>query len=102
MNPFRLRGEAPPHQPGLLPRWLAEHDAEVIIAGGMGRRAQGFFEELNIQVIVGVTGDIEEVIEKIQKGTLEGGESLCRPGAGKGYGLDKSICDHPNDKHDEQ
>ena len=27
-------------------------------------------------------------------GTLEGGESLCKPGAGKGYGLDKTECDH--------
>ncbi|HUU43246.1 MAG TPA: iron-sulfur cluster carrier protein MrpORP, partial [Planctomycetota bacterium] len=34
---------APDHQPGLLPKWLAERGAEVIIAGGMGRRAQDLF-----------------------------------------------------------
>ena len=38
-------------------------------------------------------------MEKIQKGTLKSGESLCKSGAGKGYGLDKSQCDHPHD-HD--
>ncbi len=27
----------PPHEPGLLPRWLAEKGATCIIAGGMGR-----------------------------------------------------------------
>ena len=31
---------APPHEPGLLPGWLAKHGAEVIIAGGMGMRAK--------------------------------------------------------------
>ena len=43
---------APDHQPGLLPRWLAEHGANVIIAGGMGMRAQNLFTEQNIEVVV--------------------------------------------------
>ena len=30
--------EAPEHQPGLLPRWLAEQGVDTVIAGGMGRR----------------------------------------------------------------
>lgn len=37
--------ETPPHEPGLLPRWLHEHDADVILAGGMGQRAQQLFAE---------------------------------------------------------
>ena len=61
-------------------------------------RATGFFNELGIQAIVGVSGKIDEVIDKLQKGTLEGSESLCKPGSGKGYGLDKTECDHPQDK----
>jgi predicted Fe-Mo cluster-binding NifX family protein len=43
----------PPHQPGLLPPWLAEQGAEVIIAGGMGVRAQQLFAVQGIQVVVG-------------------------------------------------
>ena len=58
-------------------------------------RATGLFNEYGIQTIVGISGRIDEVIEKLKKGTLEGGESLCKPGAGKGYGLDKTECDHP-------
>ncbi|MBL7197703.1 MAG: NifB/NifX family molybdenum-iron cluster-binding protein [Candidatus Omnitrophica bacterium] len=86
----------PGHQPGFIPQFLHERGVEYIIAGGMGMRATGFFEEFNIKAIVGVTGRIDEVIEKLQKGTLEGGESLCEPGSGRGYGLDKTQCDHPN------
>jgi len=29
--------DAPPHRPGLLPRWLAEKGATDVIAGGMGQ-----------------------------------------------------------------
>jgi len=45
--------DAPPHQPGLLPPWLAERGANVIIAGGMGQRAQELFAAQGIKVIVG-------------------------------------------------
>ncbi|HOB72593.1 MAG TPA: NifB/NifX family molybdenum-iron cluster-binding protein, partial [bacterium] len=33
----------PPHEPGLLPKWLGEKNVNVIIAGGMGSRAQTLF-----------------------------------------------------------
>ena len=88
----------PGHQPGFIPQFLHERGVNCIVAGGMGMRATGFFNELGIQAIVGISGKIDEIIEKLQKGTLEGGESLCKPGLGKGYGLDKTECDHP--KHD--
>ena len=89
----------PGHQPGFIPQFLHEKGVKCIIAGGMGMRATGFFNELGIQAIVGISGKIDEVIEKLQKGTLEGGESLCKPGSGKGYGLDKTECDHPDKKN---
>ena len=49
--------EAPPHQPGLLPKWLAELGANVVLAGGMGGRAAQLFGEQGIQVMVGVSAD---------------------------------------------
>lgn len=85
----------PGHQPGFIPQFLHQKGAQCIVAGGMGMRATGFFNEFGIQTIVGISGKIDEVIERLQKGTLEGGESLCKPGSGKGYGLDKTECDHP-------
>ena len=42
--------DAPPHQPGLLPPWLAERGATDIIAGGMGQRAIDLFNERSINV----------------------------------------------------
>ena len=87
----------PGHHPGNIPQFLHEKGAKCIIAGGMGMRAVGFFNEFNIKTIVGISGKIDEVIEKLQDGTLKGGESLCNPGAGKGYGLDKTVCEHPDE-----
>ena len=69
---------APPHQPGLLPRWLAERGANVIIAGGMGMRAQNLFAEQNIQVIVGApSAEPKAIAEQYLAGTLATGDNIC-------------------------
>ena len=86
----------PGHEPGFIPQFLHKRGVECIVAGGMGMRATGFFEELGMRAIVGVSGKVSDVIDKLVKGKLEGGESLCKPGAGKGYGLDKKECDNPH------
>jgi len=44
----------PPHEPGVLPGWLATMGVTHIIAGGMGQRAISLFNQQNIQVITGV------------------------------------------------
>lgn len=87
----------PGHQPGNIPQFLHQKGAKYIIAGGMGMRATEFFNQFGIQTIVGVSGKIDEVIEEVCKGTLKGKESLCKPGLGKGYGIEKTECDHPNE-----
>src|SRR3989304_5738331 len=51
---------APPHQPGLLPPWLAGCGATVVLAGGMGERAQALFAEQGIRVVVGAAGETPE------------------------------------------
>lgn len=85
----------PGHSPGFIPQFLHQKGVEVIIAGGMGMRATGFFDQFGIKTIVGVSGKIDEIIEQLLKGALKGGESLCKPGSGKGYGVEKTECDHP-------
>ena len=70
--------QAPPHQPGLLPPWLAEHGAELILAGGMGQRAQNLFNEQGIQVILGAPVETPEQLAKSYlEGTLQLGVNLC-------------------------
>ncbi len=43
----------PPHEPGLLPAWLAERGVTDVIAGGMGQRAIDLFRQQNIDVNIG-------------------------------------------------
>jgi predicted Fe-Mo cluster-binding NifX family protein len=88
----------PGHHPGFLPQFLKEKGVECIIAGGMGARAEELFAGEGIKRIVGVDGKIDNVVEQMVKGTLQGGESLCKPGVGKGYGLDKTECDHSEEE----
>ncbi len=86
--------ENPGHQPGFLPQFLKEKGVNCIISGGMGPRAKELFSEAKIDTILGVDGKIQDVIDKLLLGALEGGESSCKHGAGHGYGIDKSECDH--------
>jgi predicted Fe-Mo cluster-binding NifX family protein len=88
----------PGHQPGFIPEFLHEKGVGCIVAGGMGRRASELFGQMGIKTYVGVSGRVEDVISGILDGTLEGGESLCSPGAGKGYGVEKDECDHGETK----
>jgi predicted Fe-Mo cluster-binding NifX family protein len=84
----------PGHHPGYLPQFLSQHGVNCIIAGGMGQRASGLFAEQAIQTVIGADGSIDEVIDKIIAGTLQGGENICKPGLGKGYGVAKTEHQH--------
>lgn len=69
---------APPHQPGLLPPWLAERRVNRIIAGGMGQRAQTLFAEQNIQVLVGAPVEAPEKLAlDCLSGALTQGANAC-------------------------
>jgi predicted Fe-Mo cluster-binding NifX family protein len=68
----------PPHEPGVLPKWLHEQDANVIIAGGMGQRAQSLFAENGIKVVVGAPAEApERVAADYLAGTLKAGTNVC-------------------------
>ncbi len=68
----------PPHEPGTFPRWLHEQGATVIIAGGMGSRAQSLFSQNDIQVVVGATGGAPDVlVRNFLEGRLETGANAC-------------------------
>lgn len=43
----------PMHAPGVFPQWVKEQGAELVIAGGMGGRAQGMFQQQGIRVLTG-------------------------------------------------
>lgn len=64
------------HMPGVIPRFLHEHGANFVIAGGMGPRAVDFFNEFGIQTVVGVSGDIDRTIEAFTAGALHAGRNM--------------------------
>jgi len=76
---------SPGHKPGFLPRFLAEKGVNYVICGGMGPRAQELFAEHGIGTMVGVTGNIDEVVEQYLAGTLEAGASYCDHDHGHGH-----------------
>ena len=74
-----VRSATPPsHAPGVLPAWLKENDVGIVIAGGMGQRAQGLLTQSGIQVIVGAPPqEPEELVKQHLAGTLTAGENIC-------------------------
>ncbi len=82
--------ENPGHHPNYLPRYLGKIGVSCVVAGGMGMRAKANFNREGVETILGVEGKIEEIIDKIISGSLEGGESIYKPGMGKGYGVEKT------------
>ncbi|MBN1779881.1 dinitrogenase iron-molybdenum cofactor [bacterium] len=91
--------ENPGHHPGYLPQFFHDMGIECIVAGGMGARAAGLFDQYGIRTMMGITGNIDEAVSRLLDGTLVGGESICQPGQGKGYGEDKTECDHGEHEH---
>ena len=91
----------PGHTVGSIPKFINEQGANCIITGGMGPRAVGFFHQYGIEVIMGIDGSIDDVLEKLLNETLNSGESHYTPGKGKGYGVDK-IHTEADDNKDHQ
>lgn len=70
--------DAPPHEPGLLPTWLHEKGADIILAGGMGSRARDLFGEKGIRVVVGAScEEVSKVVLDYLYDTLKTGENVC-------------------------
>ncbi|MDD5642227.1 MAG: iron-sulfur cluster carrier protein MrpORP [Syntrophales bacterium] len=68
----------PPHEPGVLPRWLGDLGVNLIFAGGMGQRALGLFAEQGIKVITGSPNhEPETLVQGYLSGTLVSGPNVC-------------------------
>ena len=68
----------PAHEPGVLPRWLNEQGADIVIAAGMGEKAQQLLEENGIEVIIGAPMDSPaSLTNQYLSGTLVTGANVC-------------------------
>jgi predicted Fe-Mo cluster-binding NifX family protein len=68
----------PPHEPGLLPRWLREQGVQVVIAGGIGQRALAVFAHNGIDVRAGyAAAPVEQLVTSFLQGQLTGTPQGC-------------------------
>ncbi len=67
----------PGHKKGFLPNFLNDLGVNVIIAGGMGNGAIEIFNEKEIKVITGASGDAEEAVNNYLNGKLVSSGAVC-------------------------
>ena len=68
----------PPHEPGVIPAWLADQGVDTVLAGGMGERAQEILASRGIKVICGVpAGAPEDIVRHYLTGTLAVADNAC-------------------------
>lgn len=71
-NPYYNR-----HQPGQVPQFIRDQAVDVMLTGGMGRRAIGFFEQYGIEAVTGAAGTVGRSLEQYLGGALQTAEP-CR------------------------
>ncbi len=67
----------PGHKPGFLPNFLADLGVNVIISGGMGVGAVDIFNDRDVEVVVGASGDARVAAESYLKGELKTTGTVC-------------------------
>ncbi len=68
----------PPHEPGLLPKWLAEKKVTDVLAGGMGQRAINIFNSNKVNVFVGAPRiSAKELAQGFLDATIEFSANRC-------------------------
>lgn len=68
----------PAHEPGVIPQWLHDQGADVVIVGGMGDRAQDLLREKGMEVIIGAPMDTpESLVNQYLAKTLVFGANIC-------------------------
>ncbi|MGD1996927.1 MAG: NifB/NifX family molybdenum-iron cluster-binding protein [Anaerolineae bacterium] len=65
------------HQPGQVPGFIHSQEADVMLTGGMGRRAIAFFQQYGVQAVTGASGTVRHALERYLGGELRGAEP-CR------------------------
>lgn len=65
---------------GYPPEIMVKAGVNVMVCGGLGRRAVSMFEELGIRVFVGANGTVRDAVQQYQSGALEEAtdENACR------------------------
>ena len=62
------------HAPGTVPTFIQNQGVDVMLAGGMGRRAIALFQQYDIQTATGAAGSVRHALEQYLGGELQGAE----------------------------
>jgi len=73
------------HAPGQVPGFIHGQGVNVMLTGGMGRRAIGFFEQYGIEAVTGASGTVRHALERYLGGQLRGVQP-CRESIGHAHG----------------
>lgn len=68
------------HERGKVPGFIKSQGADVMLTGGMGRRAIGLFQQYGIEAVTGATGSVRHALEQYLGGALQGAEPCRQPG----------------------
>ena len=81
---------------GYPPDLLASANVNVMVCGGLGRRAIMMFEEMGIRVFVGASGTVKDAIQMYQTGALQEAtdENACQQHAFRQHDHGEHHHDH--------
>ena len=73
-----LKVQPPPHEPGVLPKWLADKNVTDVIAGGMGQKEIQIFNHNKVNVFVGAPKlTASEIVSGFMDKTIEFNANYC-------------------------
>lgn len=68
----------PPHEPSILPKWISEQRVDIVLAKGVGQRAQTLFDQNGIKIVPGVAEtDPEKAVLEYLNGILKTETNAC-------------------------
>ena len=91
-NPYHAQ-----HRPGQVPGFINSQAADVMLAGGMGRRAIGLFQQYGIQAVTGASGTVRHALKQYLSGVLQG-SAPCRESLAHGQEEIASEHEHEQDE----
>jgi predicted Fe-Mo cluster-binding NifX family protein len=62
----------PNHEPGAVPAFIHSQGVQVMLTGGMGARATGFFQQYGIQPVTGAKGTVRQAVDAFMQGQVTG------------------------------
>lgn len=85
------------HAPGVVPEFIHNQGADVMLTGGMGGRAIAFFEQFGVEAVTGASGSVRRALEQYLGGQLQGA-APCHESVEHGHGNVLTEGEHEKDE----